>query len=314
MAITDVRQLRSLRLTERMGDKVSIQMSATLELLIINDQKNPSFAEILADTNTWPNNYNQPIPQLDDKATVNGVELIVNSRELEWYDDNERAVRMTITYAAKDDAPDQEKPTTTDPQAWKRISIQTQQMNKPAFGWLTEAAAQQGIAGQQDFARNSAGDPVDGLEEDVAMVKMVYTNTQVADPNFTKLNEYTNRCNSVDFLGGIFYTVRCLGWSGEYDQKNDVWSISVEFLYNPDSWMIEFYDVGFNEVVNNQRVAITDRRGNPVSKPVPLDGAGRAASVDTNVTGGANPVTLTNRYLYPYRAVDLRNIYVECRI
>jgi len=314
MAITDVRQLRSLRLTERMGEKNSVQMSATLELLIITDTKNPSFADILADTNTYANNYNQPIPRLDDTATVNGVELIVNTRELEWYDDNERAVRMTVTYAAKDDPPDQEKPTTTDPQAWQRISIQTQQMTKPAFGWTTEGDAEGGVASLQDFARNSAGDPVDGLEEDVAMVKMVYTNTQVADPNFTKLNEYTNRCNSVDFLGGIFYTVRCLGWSGEYDQKNNTWSISVEFLYNSDSWKIEFYDVGFNELIDNKRVAILDTRGNPVSKPVPLDGAGRAASIDTSVSGGSSPVPLTNRYLYPYRAVDLRNMFADCRI
>jgi hypothetical protein len=137
----------------------------------------------------------------------------------------------------------------------------------------------------------------------------------VLNPNFVKLNEYTNRCNSEDFLGGYGYSVRCTGWSGEYDQQANSWTISVEFLYNPNGWQIEFYDVGFNEIVDGERRAILDKAGNPVSQPVPLNGSGQAATINDAAGGDQpQPVDLTLRYLYPYRAVDLRNIFTDCGI
>ena len=319
MALTDARILRSLKLTESKGDKQTVQLSGTQDLLILADTKDPGFADILADTTVWPNLGNARLPQLDDTAVINGVELFVTSRSLAYYEDNERAVVMSVRYDAKTDEGSQsDPPQPGDSATWKRLTVQTQSMTKPADGWKSLGAAAAALPANVDFARNSAGDPVDGLEEDVAMIKVVYTNTQAANPNFKKLNEYVNTCNddTIDAgaLSGFGYSIRCMGYNADYDQRNNVWSVSVEFLYHPDGWAIQYYDVGFNELINDKRVAILDTRGNPVSKPVPLDGAGRAAAIDTDVTGDESPVPLTILYLYPYKAVKLLNIFADCNI
>jgi len=313
MSIEDVRLKRSLRLTEQMGDKQSVQLSASEEFLILTVAKNPSFGAILEDKTSWPK-IGGPLPQLDDKFFVNDKEVVCVSRDLSYYEDNEKAVVMTVRYEGKDDPLDEEKPNNNTPDAWKRITIQTQQVTQPALGWPTEGDTVDPGIGEQKSAQNSAGDPVDGLEEDVALVRMTYTNTQVAFPNFPKLHSYVNRCNSDDFLAGPSYSVRCMGWSGEYDQKNQTWSISVEFLYKPDKWLIKFYDVGFTEIVNGKRQAILDRAGNPVSKPVPLDGQGQAAAINGSPSSGELPVPLLTRELYPYLSKPFANIFNDCGI
>lgn len=319
MALIDARILRTLKLTESKGEKQTVQISGTQDLLVLSDAKDPSFNDILADTTVWPNLGNTRLPQLDDSTIVNGVTLYVTSRALSYFEDNERAVVMTVRYDAKTEEGGQsDPPQPGDPDTWLRFTVQTQSMTKPADGWKSLGGASEARPANVDFARNSAGDPVDGLEEDVAMVKLVYTNTQVTNPNWKRLNEYVNTCNDAVIdagpLAGPEYYVRCMGYNAEYDQRNNVWSVSVEFLYHPSGWAIEYYDVGFNELIDNKRVAILDTRGNPVSKPVPLDGAGRAAAIDTSVTGDESPVPLTTLYLYPYRAVKLTNIFADCNI
>ena len=318
MALIDARALQSLTVAERKSDKQTKQLSAKEDFLILSDVRHPSFGDILADETTWANLGNRKLPRIDDQVALNGVTFYVSGRDLSYFKDNERAVVMSVRYEAKDEADDEEPdpPQGTDPETWLRMTIRSEQMTQPASGWVTFNRAVQ-AGPDQDFARNSAGDPVDGLEEDVAMTRLTYTNSQVIAPNFQKLQEYCNTCNSVDFGGGGEYTIRCMGWSGEYDQKNNRWSISVEFLYKPNGWQIEFYDVGFNELVNDKRRAILDLAGNPVSKPVPLDGNGQAVPIDP---GGGDeeenfqPLPLTTRYLYPYKAVDLNQLFRDCRI
>jgi hypothetical protein len=317
MAFIDARVLRTLKVTETQGEKQTKQLTAAEDYLLIADVRNPSFGDALADETVWLNLGSQALPQLGDERTLNGTRFYCITRDLSWYKDNERAIVMTVRYAAKDEQDDEQPqpPEGTDPETWKRITIQTQQITKPAMGWPTLASAIAGGGIDNDLPRNSAGDPVDGIEEDAALVRLTYTNTQVADPNFEQLNAYTNRCNDGPFLGGIAYTVRCTGWSGEWDQKNNTWSISVEFLYNPDDWSIEYYDAGFNEIINleptnvRRRMAILDARGNPVNQPVPLNGNGEAEPLPE--TG---PPTLNIRYIFPYRAVDMEKIWADCRI
>jgi hypothetical protein len=316
MAIIDARYLRTLTVSEKLGDKQTKQLSANEDYLILTDEKNPNFADILNDENKWPNLFGNRLPQLRDQVTFNGIRFYCNSRDLSYFKDNERAVKMAVRYDAKDEKDDEQPdpPNDNDPDSWQRITIQSQQITEPALGWDTrqETIGKAQVGGGQKTAQNSAGDPVDGLEEDTAMVRLTYTNTQVLNPEFQQLQNYTNTCNDQPFLGGIEYTVRCVGWSGEYDQKNQVWSISVEFLYKPNDWSIEFYDVGFNEIVNGKRQAILDVAGNPVSKPVPLDGNGQAAPF----TGSNNdqPPDLSIRYLFPYPSRDLNQIWADCRI
>lgn len=321
MALIDARALQSLTVAERKSDKQTKQLSAKEDFLILSDVRHPSFGDILADETTWANLGNRKLPRIDDQVALNGVTFYVSGRDLSYYKDNERAVVMSVRYEAKDEADDEEPdpPQGTDPETWLRWTIRTEQMTQPASGWPDENLATTGDPAFDSYAQNSAGDPVDGLEEDVAMVRLTYTNTQVTNPNFAKLNEYTNRCNSVEWLGAPTYTVRCMGWNGEYDQKNNRWTISVEFLYKPDGWEIKFYDVGFNELADDgvTRKAILDKAGNPVSKPVPLDGAGRAQPLQDGSAGTSEqplPLSLETRYLYPYRAVDLSVMAQQCRI
>lgn len=317
MAITDARVLRSLQLSEKKGDKGSLQYSASEDLLVITSDKHPSFGDILDDQQTWTNLGNRRLPQVDDQVMLNGRRFYVTGRDLAYYKDNERAVQMTVRYDAKaaegDEPPD--PPQGTDPETWQRITVTSQQMTKPAIGWPTFGLVPgENEDGEGTGAQNSAGDPVDGLEEDVALVKLTYTNTQAVSPVFSELLRYTNRCNLHEFLGGPTYTVRMMGYSAEYDQKNNTWSVSVDFLYNPDGWQIKFYDAGFNENVGGERRAILDQVGNPVSKPVPLNGAGQAVALDPSPSAGQVPADLVERELYPYKIADMAALFANCGI
>jgi hypothetical protein len=315
MAITDVRILRSLKLSESKSDKDTIQLSATQDLLFIADSKDPPFNDILEDDNTWTNLGNAKVPQINDETVVKGVTLYVTSRELSYYKDNERAVVMTVKYDAK--APEDtesEKPQGTDPETWQKITVTSQQMTKPAVGWRTLALIPRQGNDEGHGAQNSAGDPVDGLEEDCAMVKLTYTNTQVRRPVFSELQRYLNRCNDAEFGGGTSYTVRMIGWNAEYDQKNNVWSVSVEFLYNPNGWQIQYFDAGYNQIIDGERVAITDKAGNPVSKPVPLNGLGQAQAINPSPTGNQQRINPKILELYPYKLANFDLLYDDCGI
>lgn len=317
MAMTDARVLRSLRVSEQKADKGSIQRSATEQYLLLFDQKNPFFQEALDDGTTWSNLGNQKLPQIDDEIIVSGTTLYCTSRELSAYEDNERALVMSVRYDAKDDEAGGEGNPGTDPEAWKRIQIQSVDVEKPARGWRSFGAARDANIATEKPAVNSAGDPVDGLQEQTSMLRFTYTNTIARNPNFNALKEYVNKCNfggiTILGVGMSFYTVRCTGFNASYDQKNNTWSVTVELLYNPDGWEIRFYDAGFNEIdANGDRVAILDKRGNPVSSPVALDGTGKAAAVIPVEENEAHGPAV--RVLYPYIATDLENIFADAGI
>lgn len=316
-----------MTLSESKSDKQTVQYSGNEEYLVIADAKDPSFADVLADATSWANLGNRPLPQIDDSATVNGVSLFVTSRELSYYEENERAVLVKVKYdAKKPEESTPEPPEGTDAETWQRITVQSESMTKPAVGWATfgdipeENVGEAGGEGSPPV--NSAGDPVEGIEEDVALVRLTYTNTQVASPNFGELLRYTNRCNDADFLGAQRYTVRVTGWSAEYDQKNNVWSVSLEFKYNPNGWFVTFPDAGLNEVDGTKRKAILDYYGNPVGTPVPLDGSGSAVVADyyTSTGGpgggqaGGGVAVLPELYLYPYKKANLSAIFANCGI
>jgi hypothetical protein len=318
MALTDARVLRSLKLTESKGEKGSVQYSGSQEILILSDTKDPSFSGILADTTVWPNLGSQPLPQLDDEELVNGVRLFVTSRELSYYKDNERAVVMSVRYDAKDEEAGSEgDPTSGDQDAWQRIQVQSVDVTEPAAGWRSLNDTIQADPTLGEPAANSAGDPVDGLEEESSMLRFTYTNTIASNPDFHALTKYLNRCNHIPLtLLGIqcdWYTVRCTGYNAQYDQKNNTWSVTVEFLYKPSDWSIAYYDVGFNELINGERRAIVDKAGNPVSSPVPLDGTGKAVP-PANIDMTSESTGLVTRKLYPYPSVSMNDLFAEARI
>lgn len=326
MSLSDVRLLRTLRITEQKGDKQTKQYTATEDYLLIHSQKNPSFAAALADESTWPNLNGQKLPQIDDEVQLNGIRFYCSARDLAYYQDNERALVMTVRYDAKDEDDDNqpEPPNSADPNAWKRVTIASTQITEPCRGYRSYADSQRAGNGQavdQKPAINSAGDPVDGIEEESSLIRLAYTNTQVPAlrVNFERLRFFVNKCNTGVFnplnLGASFYTVKCTGFSAEYDQKNNVWSVTVEFLYNPKGWQITFYDVGFNEIVDGKRRAILDLAGNPVSKPVALDGAGKAVAINTGYdTETGVPAEPAVRTIWPYEAVDLSTLFAQAGI
>ena len=319
MAITDARILRSFKITESKGEKGSIQYSATEDYLVICDAKNPSFADIMQDQSTWPNLANGRLPRIDDELTVSGKTLYVTSRDLSYYKENERAVVMSVRYDAKDiDAGGGgEDPTSGDQDAWQRIQVQSVDISKPARGFRSPAAANNGQASDQKPAVNSVNEPVDGLEEEASLLRFTYTNTIASNPNFSSLGSYVNKVNSgamsILGFGCSFYTVRCTGFNAQYDQKNNTWSVTVELLYNPDGWEIRYFNVGFNEIVNGERRAIVDKAGNPVSSPVPLnlDGTAAAPVVRDSDTENNAPQLIA---FYPYVSTDLGNLFREARI
>jgi hypothetical protein len=316
MALVDARILRSLKISESKSDKGSVQISATQELLILSDTKDPAFNEILANDAVWPNLGNSKLPQIDDETVVNGVTLYVTSRSLSYFKDNERAVVMEVRYDAKtDEDGGGGEPEGSDPATWQKITVASQQITKPAVGWPSFGAIPaENDEGEGSGAQNSAGDPIDGLEEEASMVKLTYTNTQVLDPDFKELNRFTNRCNDAEFLDAAQYCVRMIGWNAEYDQRNNVWSVSVEFLYAPDGWQLRYFDVGYNEIVDGKRRAILDQRGNPVSKPVPLNGQGQAQTINASPSDDEKPTAPQELELYPYKVADLSNLFTSCRI
>lgn len=305
MALTDVRIRRSAKITQTRDSKGAAQLTGSQDFLVISDAANPSFAAILADATEWEKLGQKPLPQVGDLALIGDVEMVCTSRELSYEGDSDRVVVLGVKYATKE-PPDDKKPEDTDPETWQRITVASQQITKPAKGW-PDLATTPAIGGVDSgkTATNSAKEPVDGLEEESSLVKMTYANTQVPSPNFEQLLLHTNSCNSAAFLGGAEYTVRVAGFSAEYDQKNGTWSVSVEFIYNPDGWKITYYDIGYNENINGERRAITDKAGNPVSKPVPLDLAGGALTI------GQEPYELE---LYPYPKADLGGIFAACGI
>lgn len=296
MAIRTVRQLRSFQFSETKSEKGSIQYTGSAELLIICDAA-PDFGAIKNDTSTWPEFFNRKIPQINDYEPVGGIEFYCTGRDFEYYDDeNELVVKCTVKYDSKP-VEDNDDPPSDEEKTWLKISLQSLQERRPA-----SESNQDDPNEPIKPPLNSAGDPVDGLEEDTALLRLTFTNTNVVSPDFPLLFTYLNTCNQTEFLGADPYQLRVTGYGADFDQKNQVWSVSVEWTYNPVDWKIRYYDVGYNEIVNGERQAITDKSGNPVSKPVALSG-GVAKAV------GQDPDLLT---IMPYDQKDHTTMLRSC--
>lgn len=308
MAITDVRRLRSLKITETKGAKGTIQLTGSETYLVISDTANPAFNDIATNTAVWPK-IGGTIPQINDESLFAGYSVYVTNRSFEYLDEeNEFAVKVTVQYDAKaeEDSTEAEMPSGdgASPQSWTRFTVTTQSAEVP----LTDEGADGSQGGKP--ACNSAGDPVDGLTEDRALLKIAYINTKVFNPDFPRLLDYVNTTNDAEFMGCGRRTLRCLGFNADFDDKNQAWTVTVDFLYDPSEWVVKYYDAGFNEVVGGKRKAILDIQGNPVSKPVPLDGAGKqlpVEDIDLGQYAGSSLVKLT---AYPYLEEDFSIMFL----
>lgn len=318
MAIVEIRPLREMRLTEALGEKGKIQVTASEELLVVCDTAFPDFSSVAADVFPYAP-YNAPIPRIGFQLLYGGYLLTCSNRQWSHVQDAEQCVKVVVEYTAiSEDQEEPEKPQEGDAETWQNISIESYAIEKPARGWIDReevGTIELGIIDDiRTAAYNTAGDVVDGLTMQTAGLRLTYTNTKVADPDFQKLFEYQNTVNDGEWLGADDYTVKVAGYRAEYDQKNQSWSVSVEFVYDPAGHQITFLNAGFNERVSGARKAILDRDGNPVTKPVPLAENGTAMPLSSG--SGTVPFTLplVERSLYPYAAKDFNNLFADCRI
>ena len=298
MTLIDVRQRRSFRFSERQEDDGTTSYTGSLELLAVSSAKDPSFAAIKDDKSNWPGLGGNPIPRVNDEATLGNITLYVVARDFQYLQDSDRAVVITIQYEYKQE--DQKPPPDPQqPEFFRKFTFQTVQTTQPA------CESNEDDPDNKKPVKNSANDPVDGLTEECALIRGTYTNGRVVSPNFSTLWTYINKINQIDFLGAPKWTVRCTGIGADYNEKTQTWSVNVEFTYKPDTWQIRYYDVGYNEIVAGERRAILDKSGNPVSKPVALNNDGTAKAV------GDEPDVLK---ILPYEQVDLNGMFAACNI
>lgn len=310
MAITDVRELRSFEYSETLGEKGKVTLNGSVELLALHDAT-PDFGVLAEDTTVWPNLGNATIPQVGELRLVAGTLFKVKTRKLAFYkgDDADRAIKISISYEAQKEDTEQPTPEEEEQESWRRLSVSTEQKECT----LTDQGENGEYNANPKAATNSAGDPVDGLTENRSLLRFKYTNTKVATPNFGALTGYVNTTNDGFFIGCARRTMLCVGYSADYDDKQSLWTVSVEWLYDPKGHYVEFYDAGFNEIVGGQRRAILDVRGNPVSKPVQLDGGGLA--VEASLLTGPNAKDyIFMRKAYPYEEKTQSNIFSEAGI
>lgn len=309
-----------MRLTEALNEKGRIQVTASEELLIVSDAPNPDPYDIATNPVALPP-YNAPVPGIGMRLNYGGYQLVCSNRQWSFYDeDNEFLIKLVVEYTSlSDEQAETEKPEgeqTPESEAWQNISMESYSIEKPARGWVRRdevGTIELGIIDDiRTHAVNAAGDAVDGLTMKTSGLRMTYANTKVDDPDFQKLLEYVNTVNDDKWLGAGDYTVMIAGYRTEYDQKNQSWSVSVEFVYDPAGHEIRYLNAGYNEKIGGERRAIVDKSyGNPVTKPVPLDASGVALPLSGSpyADGAINELTL-----YPYAVKNFDNFFTDCRI
>jgi hypothetical protein len=219
--------LRSFEYGESRESKGKITLTGSVELLALHDSP-PDFGVLAEDSASWPNLNGGSIPQVGDKRLIAGVLFKVKSRKLSYYkgDDADRAIKIAIAYEAQKEDTDQPEPEDPDAEGWQKISVTTEQKECP----LTDQGENGEYNAAPKAATNSAGDPVDGLTENRCLLRITYTNTKVADPNLSVLNEYVNTTNETQFMGAKRRTMLCVGYNANYDDKQSLWTVSVEWL------------------------------------------------------------------------------------
>ena len=124
---------------------------------------------------------------------------------------------------------------------------------------------------------NSAGDPLEGLEKELAEWRITISGNRAAfDKSLAA--DYLNTINLDTYSGLAPGTVKCQGISGSRKielvsgSKLVYWEVNVELAHRGENWRLKTWDVGFNEIVSTERKKILDADGKEVSQPVALSG------------------------------------------
>lgn len=144
-----------------------------------------------------------------------------------------------------------------------------------------------------DTITNAAGDPLEGLEkereESSWTLTKYYTSSSTLE---TDIAAYAGKVNSGTWAGGAAKTWKCyfkgakrqavskldgVDDAGELEFIESRW----EFRYEPDTWKLKPWDVGFMELVSGERKTIVGNDGKPVKQPVALNSNGTKKSPGT---------------------------------
>jgi len=279
MGFYDVTILHEDAFEEAKSGKDRATFSINRTLLAKSDTPNPSFVTIGNSTASWPGLGGEKIDQINALRNFDGIIARCSSRKFSWYSGTEHGVKIELKYEGlssyeNTDGGGSQQPKELQSSSWRRISISTSQVTVPA----TDEDG-------KSFC-NSAGDPVDGLEEETAIGVFKYTNEFNPDPALNRIWHWLNTCNSIPYLGAAKYTLRVTGFSAEFDDQAMLWKTSLELTYNPKTWALIYYDAGMHKAVGSgfptvtyTREVIKDKFGNPVTEPVPLNGLGGEAAI-----------------------------------
>lgn len=112
---------------------------------------------------------------------------------------------------------------------------------------------------------NSAGDPLEGLEAERAHFHLTKTEYYISHNDWVaKASDYTNAINGAPWNGGQIGQWKCQGCSakvnidrqGAGNAARVYWEVTWDFAFNSDYWRLEPWDIGFNQLV--------DENGEPV--------------------------------------------------
>lgn len=141
---------------------------------------------------------------------------------------------------------------------------------------------------------NSAGDPLEDLTKEFAEERLTLTKYYASHTDWMTLSRtYTNAINDDTWNGGAARSWKCQGCSKKMNIETKdgarlvYWEVTWEFAYRKDLWTLKPWDVGFNQLVDengtptmagDQRATIKGQDGKGVRQPVALqNGMAKAA-------------------------------------
>lgn len=149
---------------------------------------------------------------------------------------------------------------------------------------------------------NSAGDPLEGLTKERDEQSWSLTKCYEDDASWqADRTAYSGKVNDASWGGGAAHTWKCTFKGarkksihrfegGEDGDVIEYVETSWEFRYEPDTWKLMPWDVGFMELVSGERIAILGDDGKPVKQPVALnsDGTKKTAGEKPDVINGGD--------------------------
>lgn len=137
---------------------------------------------------------------------------------------------------------------------------------------------------------NAASDPLEGLTRERDEQAWTLTKCYADDASWIAARTaYSGKVNSATWGGGAAQTWKCTFKGarkksihrfegGEDGDVIEYVETSWEFRYEPDTWKLMPWDVGFMELVSGERKAILGNDGKPVKQPVALNTNGTKKS------------------------------------